>query len=98
MISGADKASRVHEPEWLSLMTPMNTQVPMRKYNKAPKNQYMFIPLFPYRCSVIEYFRLSHCLIYQGAAFLTLFQSGFLFFLMIKLRDQSISMMIIPSI
>ena len=92
MISGAANARSIHEPEWLPLMTPMKIQVPTRKYNKAPKNQYIFIPLFLYACSWIDDFCIyaclffrSHCLIDQGTDFLTLSQFGFLFFLMIKL-------------
>ncbi len=83
MMSGAANASSIHEPDWLSLMTPMNTQVPIRKYNKAPRNQYMFIPLFP--CFLVAHFCLSYGLIDQGSDFLIPFRSGFLFSLMIKL-------------
>jgi len=81
MMIGAANVRSIHEPECLSLMTPMNIQVPMRKYNKAPKNQYMFIPLFLYTCSWIDYFCFyvclffrSYCLIDQGTDFLTLSQ------------------------
>lgn len=46
MINGAANIRSNLELDWLFLMTLMKIQVPMRRYNKPPKVQYMRYPLF----------------------------------------------------